>query len=237
MKRTLFLVVFWLSSSQLVFAQNKINVFPQVADGVFGDGTYYKSSFTILPWFDTTAVTCTLRLNGLTINLNNAQRAALFTINIPAGGYYVGVTAADQSIKTGYAVLTCSEYVYAQALYSYYAANGVKLAEATIFAADADSSGSFSYRMVADQRNTSQLGIAIANESDLPRDFRLTINGRTGTVQVPGRSSVSKFLTDMVPGSANSVGVVKVEPVNLSDNFYVIGLRFTGVAFTTIPAN
>jgi hypothetical protein len=64
-----------------------------------------------------------------------------------------------------------------------------------------------------------------------------TALGRTGTVQVPGRSSVSKFLTEIVSTAGNFVGVVNVEPVNFSDNFYVIGLRFTGVAFTTIPAN
>jgi hypothetical protein len=221
-----------------VLAQNKINVFPQVADGVFSDGTYYTTTFMIMPWFETTpAITCTLRLQGLSVNLND-QRRSLWTITIPAnGGYFAGATRADQGLQTGYAVLTCIESVYAQALYSFYAANGAKLGEATVFGVDGDIGGFFSYRLIADQRGGSQLGIAIANDTDLPRTYRLTLNGVTRTVVIPARSSIAQFLTDIMPTSRNTVGVLKIDTTDFTDGFFPMGLRYTGGTFTTIPAN
>src|SRR6185436_5149084 len=93
------LVVILLLSCSLS-AQNKINVFPQVADGIFSaDGTSYTSTFMITPWFETSAaITCTLRLQGLSVNINSFGRASVWNITIPAnGGYFVGVTAADQA--------------------------------------------------------------------------------------------------------------------------------------------
>src|SRR5437899_6396202 len=96
----------------------------------------------------------------------------------------------------GYATLTCSEYVYAQALYSYYAKDGTKIAEATVFASAGDIGGWSSYRMIADQRGGSQLGIAIANDTDLPRTYQVTINSVSGRVTIPARTSTGKFLTE-----------------------------------------
>src|SRR5262249_47562969 len=152
-------------------AQNKTNVFPQVADGLLSDGSYYKTAFMVLPWIESDAsITCTLRLQGLGVNLGQG-RSSIFNINVPPGGNFLGITTADQGIATGYAVLTCSDYVYAQALYSSHSANGTKMAEATVFASDGDSGGFFSYRMIADQRG-SNLGIAIVNDTDLPRTYR-----------------------------------------------------------------
>jgi hypothetical protein len=232
MKRLFFAPLILMSLASQVFAQNKINVFPQVADGAFSDGSYYKTTFMVLP-FENSAATCALRLQGLGVNLGQG-RSSLFTINVAQGSYFVGITAADQSIATGYAVLTCSDYVFAQALYSFYAANGTKIAEATVFASDADI-GDFSYRMIADQRG-SNLGIAIANDTDLPRTYRFTVGTLSQTVTVPARSSLPRFVTEILPATANTVGVLKIESVDFSD-FYAIGLRYTGAAFTTVPAN
>jgi hypothetical protein len=125
--------------------------------------------------------------------------------------------------------------VYAEALYSYYATNGTKIAEATVFSSEGDVGGFPSYRIIADQRG-SQLGVAIANDSDLPRTYKLTINSLTGSITVPARSAVAKFLTEVVPASANTVGLLQIESADFSD-FYAIGLRFTGATFSTIPAS
>jgi len=48
-KSTILLVGGFLIIGPLANAQNKFNVFPQVADGVFSDGSYYKTTFMILP--------------------------------------------------------------------------------------------------------------------------------------------------------------------------------------------
>jgi hypothetical protein len=235
MRTALFLLAF-LILAPFALSQNKVNAFPQVADGVLSDGTYYKSTFMILPGFESAStITCSLVLNGLGVNLDNKGASSRWTITIAQGSYYSSATAADQPLRTGYALLTCSDYVFAQALYSYYGRDGSKIAEATVFGSEADFGGSFRYRMIADQRG-SQLGIAIANDTDLPRTYQLTINSLSGTVTVPARASVAKFLTEVLPSSANTVGVLKVQASDLS-SFYAIGLRFTGGEFTTIPAN
>ena len=236
MKRYIFFV-FFLIITPLANAQT-LNVFPQVADGVFGDGGYYKTTFMILPGYDTSSptITCTLVLYGLGVNLDGHGSASQWTITISQDGYYASSSAADQSLRTGYATLTCSEYVYAQALYSYYAKDGTKIAEATVFASAGDIGGWSSYRMIADQRGGSQLGIAIANDTDLPRTYQVTINSVSGRVTIPARTSTGKFLTEIVPGAANAVGILTIESTDLS-GFYVIGLRYTGGIFTTLPAN
>src|SRR5438094_8245333 len=152
-----------------------LNVFPQVADGVFGDGGYYKTTFMILPVYGTLSptITCTLVLYGLGVNLDGKGSASQWTITISQDGYYASSSAADQSLRTGYATLTCSDYVYAQALYSAYARDGTKIAEATVFASDGNPLFGDSYRMIADQRG-SQHGIAIANGTNTPRTYQLT---------------------------------------------------------------
>jgi len=240
MKRYIFLVVF-LMITPLANAQqeNLLNIFPQVADGVYGDGGYYKTTFMILPGYYllSPTITCKLVLYGLGVNLDGKGVANQWTITISAqDGYYASSSAADQPLKTGYATLTCSDNVYAQALYSSYAKDGTKLAEATVFASDGDTSGWSTYKMIADQRNGLQLGIALANNSDQPRTYRVTINSSNKSVTIAARTSTARFLTEIVPSSANSVGILTIDSMDDSD-FYAIGLRFTGGIFTTLPAN
>jgi len=239
MKRAALFVVASLILTPLANAQYRSNVFPQVADGVFSDGSYYKTTFTIFPEYETstTTITCALILYGLGVNLDGKGLRSDWIIALDQGNYYVSSSAADQSLRTGYATLTCSDYVNAQALYSYYAKDGTKIAEATVFASDGNPLLLFGrgYRMIADQRG-SQLGIAIANGTAMARTYQLTINSLGATVTVPAHTSIARFLTDIVPGSANNVGILKIKSTDYSD-FYAIGLRYTGGAFTTIPAN
>jgi hypothetical protein len=46
--------------------QNKLSVFPHVADGRVGDGSYYKSTIMILPGFlfSSSSITCSLIFHG-----------------------------------------------------------------------------------------------------------------------------------------------------------------------------
>src|SRR5213594_925558 len=215
-------------------AQNAINVFPQVADGVFGQGSY-KTAFLVLPLDeDSPPATCTLVTRGLALYLDGRGPATRWTMTITQGGFFVGVSSADQELRSGYAVLTCDDLVYAQAIYSYYGKDGTKLAEATVFASDGDFGGS-EYRLIADQRG-SQLGLAFANDTDSPRTYRVTVGSQTASITVPARSSLPRFLTEIIPSSANTVAAVKIESPDFSD-FFVIGLRYTGGIFTTMPAN
>ena len=102
MKRYIFFV-FFLIITPLANAQT-LNVFPQVADGVFGDGGYYKTTFMILPGYDTSSptITCTLVLYGLGVNLDGHGSASQWTITISQDGYYASSSAADQSLRTAW---------------------------------------------------------------------------------------------------------------------------------------
>ena len=81
-------------------------------------------------------------------------------------------------------------------------------------------------------------GIAIANNTDSQQAYLVTYvaGGVTvsTTLAVPARRAVSKFLDEITSVTAGSVGVVTITSATLS-NFSVIGLRFTGGVFTTVP--
>lgn len=232
MSRLAHLIGLFLAITIPLSAQDKFHIFPQVADGVFSDGAFFKTTFLILPWFERDAPTCSLRLYGLSATLGGGTTND-FAIPITAGGYFASATAANQGLRTGYATLTCSDYVFAQALYSFYAADGTKWSEATVFSSDE----SYNFRMIFDQRAGARLGIAIANNTDISHLYVLRLGTRTSTVRVPARSSVARFVDELIPGlPANTVGVLKIEADDFSE-FAAIGLRFTGAAFTTIPAN
>src|SRR5215831_1509421 len=49
----------------LATAQQNAFVFPEVADGAFNNGDYYKTTFMILPGSSTSVVTCEFVLYGL----------------------------------------------------------------------------------------------------------------------------------------------------------------------------
>jgi len=85
MKCYIFFVVF-LMITPLANAQNEIlrNIFPQVADGVFGEGGYYKTTFMIMPGYNTLSptISCTLALYGLSVNLDGKGLANQWKITI-----------------------------------------------------------------------------------------------------------------------------------------------------------
>ena len=103
MKRYIFFVVF-LMITPLANAQNEIlrNIFPQVADGVFGEGGYYKTTFMIMPGYNTLSptISCTLALYGLSVNLDGKGLANQWKITISQDDYYTSSSAADQSLRT-----------------------------------------------------------------------------------------------------------------------------------------
>jgi hypothetical protein len=223
-----------LSISQLLSAQSAFHVFPQIADGRFPDGSAYRSTVMILPSFEGDAPQCTLTLYGTSVAFPGGGSASSFAISVPAGQAAVMQTTGAQSYQGGYGTLSCSTNVTASVLYTFYAASGAKVGEATVFS----SSQSVKYRLIADHREGARLGIAIANNTDSQQGYLITYvaGGSTlsNSVTVPARRAVARFLDEIVSVPAASVGVVTITSPTLS-NFSVIGLRFTGGVFTTIP--
>jgi len=207
------------------------HVFPQFADGRLADGTYYRTTVMIANTSNTSGTTCTLRLNGLTID-----GLSTLTYTLGPNGWTISPTSGTQSFRSGYATLQCSVKVEAQLLYSFYSPSGTKLSEATVFSSPPAAWA----QLLADGRGGSRVGIAIANDSDQSTTFAVTADDASGnqlgttSLTLSARSSLAAFLDELLSIPPNTYG-----PVYVSSNTgmaSVIGLRFTGDAFTTIPA-
>ena len=206
------------------------HVFPQFADGRFTDGSYYKTTGMYLNPSSTATADCTTRLRGMT-----TDGASAFTANMSPGSTVLSSSGGTQSLQTGYATLQCSASVDAQALYSYYAANGVKLSEATVFS----SPSAQRVQVLADSREGSKVGLGIANDTDQMHDYTVAVldaNGNTvGTTNLTlnGRTSIGRFLSELVTLPPNHYGQVIVS--STTGTVSIVGVRFSGAAMTTIP--
>jgi len=204
------------------------HLFPQFADGRLTDGTYYRTTLMISNRNDTDAASCSLQPRGLTLS------SFALSYSLAPGGFVIASTDGTQDLKSGYASLQCNIAVDAQLLYSYYAANGVKLSEATVFSSESAAS----MTLPADQREGAQLGLAIANDTDRPVVYNIAVRNMTfmgtGSIAVGPRSSVARFLNQLVQGiPPDSVTFVTVSAAGTSTS--IVGLRYTGTVFTTIP--
>ena len=154
-----------------------------------------------------------------------------------AGGWVILPTSGTQNFVSGYATLSCSANVEAQLLYSYYAPNGVKISEATVFS----SPPAAALGLLSDERDGARFGIAIANDSDQAVTYTIYVSASAfnGSRQVAlnPRTSIAGFLGELISGiPANSIAAVTVV-ASSTDSGSVIGLRYTGGIFTTMPAS
>jgi hypothetical protein len=156
----------------LANAQQKAFVFPEVADGVFDNGGYYKTTFIILPNDSSTSVvTCGFVLYGLSVDLDGKGLVTGWTATVSPGIPYVASSSADQQIRTGYATLSCTDYVRALVFYTSYTTGGAGSNLGAVFgSSDSSCSASNSAQMAADQQGGSQLAVAIANNTTQTRE-------------------------------------------------------------------
>ena len=102
---------------------------------------------------------------------------------------YFRRTAGTQSFQSGFATFTCDKSVFANVLYAFYSASGVKLSEATVFSA----APSIQSRLILDHRDGARLGVAIANITDIARTYTITLtegpNVKTTSITVPAQRS------------------------------------------------
>jgi hypothetical protein len=221
-----------------VLAQVKSQIFPEFVDGTASDGTSYKSTLIIIPPFNADRPNCTLTTRGLSVAFeNNSQpRGTSFTFAITAN-LIAARTNASQPLASGFATLSCDIPVYAELLITFYASNGTKISEATVFSTEFEST---LFKLIIDNRDNARLGLAIANNTDSDRTYDLQIVGTNGTrnvsVTVPARRNRAVFADELTTVLAGTVGILTIESRDFSD-FSVIGLRFTGGAFTTVPAH
>ena len=227
------LAVVFLSAA-LSQAQSQFHVFPQFADGRAADGTYYRSTLTVLPWSAGTPPNCTFVLYGMTATFNVGSNGYFFTAYIPPGTMLSAPTTGNQLLQTGYGTLNCTTSVYANVIYSFYGADDSKLGEATVFSSP---EAAFS-RMAFDIRGGVRQAFAIANNTDFNRSYTVSLGSggvtRSTRILVPARRNLSRFVDELLPVVPESIGVLTVQSDDFS-SFSVIGFRFTGGVFTTIP--
>jgi hypothetical protein len=209
---------------------NTYHIFPQFADGKFPDGSFYRTTRMYIN-SSPAATTCTTQIWGV-----STDGSAGFTTNLQPGTFSIGPTNGTQPFQSGYVTMDCpSSPVDAQELYSYYAANGTKLSEATVFSSPAAKT----VQVLADSREGAQVGLAIANDSDQANSYTIVVTDTSGAElgraaqTLDPRTAVAKFLTDFVALPANYVGRVTVS--SDTGTVSIIGLRYTGNVFTTIP--
>jgi hypothetical protein len=207
------------------------HVFPQIADGFFGDGSFFRSTLVVTnPTPSTGSAACTFVMHGVTVN---GQSQISFNV---AGAYEYATPGSTQALQTGYASLQCSAKVEAQLLYSFYNGAGIKQSEATVFSSPPASLA----RIVADYRGGSRLGLAIANDSNQNGIYTIRVYDSSGNVigspsiTIAAGQNRAAFIDDFVTLPANYYGVVDI--ISNGGSASVIGLRFTGADFTTIPA-
>ena len=239
--KTLLCLMLSLTVVPSVLAQSTFHVFPQVADG-FAAPWIYKSAFMVRNASTSASVDCTLRLYGLRATMLALRRGtvgvpdSVFPVMLGGDNWAYFATTGQQALATGYATLTCTGPVFAQMLYSLYSGSA-KVGEATVFSSDENPRAQF----IADQTEGSRLGVAIANNTDVLHDYQITVLDvdaamlGTATVRIGPRSSLARFLDELLPASANTVGSAIIRAMD-SSAFSTIGLRVTGAVFATIPA-
>ena len=219
---------------------NALMIFPQVANGALSDGAFYRTTISLTRTRSGDAI-CRLKLYGMDANFGGYGRSSSFTVTVPGSSFVSARTTGTGRIQTGYATVDCDTLVSGQLTYSSYDKFGTKVAEATVFPTEVESS---SYSIIVDGRDGAQLGLAIANNTNLSRTYDLTLQdsaGRTvgtGSVAVAAHSNVAGFVNELIspPPVSGIVYLLKVRSSAHSD-FSMIGLRFTGRVFSTVPVN
>jgi hypothetical protein len=215
-------------------------LFPRFVNGQTGGGNFYLSTLTVIPWITTSpAIDCTLRTFGSPLTVSGVGTSDTFSFTVPAnGGWYYLFTSpfAAPTLQAGYATLTCTNYVYANFDYSYYEGSR-KAGGATVFSTPTAPSA----RFVVDQSESSaRLALAIANNTDLSRTYTMTVRNTSGNlvgttqIIIPPRQSTARYIDELVGGTTGILCQVTLQSNDGSD-FAVIGLRFVGAVFTTVP--
>ncbi len=206
------------------------HVFPQFADGVSGDGTYFRSTLMIANPSSSVGTTCTFRLYGLTVN---GQSTWNYTFS--SSGWTISLIGSSQTLKSGYGTLECAERVDSQLLYSFYSAGGGKISEATVFS----SPSAAVTQVLADSREGARLGLAVANDTANTAVYSISVYNSSGALintvpmSLAAKTNRAAYINDLMSIPANHYGPVVVTAPNATGS--IIGLRFTGNVFTTIP--
>ena len=222
--------------------QSTWHVFPQFA---FGGGW---ESTLMVQTSGTPTTNCTFSAQGRSLTMRNPYGNNLtgtsITLTFGMHGWTILKTATPQGMaaSSGMAVLDCDEEVSANTLFSL-EVGGSLVGEALVKPAEEIVSGESAAQFLADHRNGARFGMAVANPSNRPIDVSVGVADLEGqliantTVNVPANAAQAFMVDELVTIPPGHIGQVLIGPSNNpGPSVYVVGLRFTGPVFTTIPA-
>ena len=208
-------------------------VFPQF---VFGGG--WESTLTVGSFGDG-PTTCRLTGGGRVlprwqgISSSDGREAML---NLGEGRFRILRTGNTGSLSSGLGLLECNKEVNTHMLISL-ASGGATISEALVEPSEPDRSVAF----IVDHRGGSRFGVALANPYEQTVDVMVSINGLAEgaetevEVSIPPQEAKAFFLDELYDIPKDHIGGVSMWS-NDGRSLYAIGLRFTGLVFTTIPA-
>ena len=221
---------------EVASAQHKY-VFPQF---VFGGGW----ASTLMVQASATPTTCTFSAQGRFLTMghpsgNNISGTSI-TLTFGMNEWTILKTAPTQgmAVSSGMAVLDCSEEVSANTLFSL-EVGGSLVSEAVVQSPEEIVLGESGAQFLADHRDGARFGVAVANPSNQPISVVVEVADSVGqqigntTVDLQANDFRAFFLDELVTIPTGHTGQVLL---GATGSFYAIGLRFTGLVFTTIPA-
>jgi hypothetical protein len=207
-------------------------VFPQFADGVFSDGTYYKSTIIASNPSLTTGANCQFTLR--------AQSSGGVGVTVPytfgASVWRVNPTSGTAPFVSGYGTMACDNPINAVLLYSFYSATRQKIGEASVF----PSVPGKVTQIIADQSEGAKLGVAIANDTSSKQTATVSVINAAGVVvaskisDVEPHSNLTAFLEYLAGYSQPDLAQVLI---SCTTQCSTIGLRYSVSVFTTIPSS
>ena len=212
------------------------HVFAQLADGRAGDGTFYFSSLLAVNVSPQPAA-CTVRVYG---SLSNRLLGSL-TFTLPAMGSFWNVSTAlaegvISPLATGYATLTCSQSVAATVAYTNLSPAGTVLAAAEVFSSPPTTRA----ELIMLRGGRYRSAVAVANDTDTPADYQLTVTNLSGQqigvagISVPARSNTAKFVDELVPLPDGFAGAALISS-SAGTPFSAVGLVYSGSVFFSQP--
>jgi hypothetical protein len=206
-------------------------VFPVFPSGAMPDGSFYRSTMTVanLSSVDTF---CTVRLQQ-DANVNSTFNV-IHNFTVGKNAWTLFRSELGNAYSPRYAVVSCDQQTSIQVRYAYYSSQSVMLGEASV-----PSSTPATYAMFAMDRtnDNSRIGVALANDSDAAISVTVTVYDAANNVpivhsiNIAPRSTLTKFVDEMT-GWNGSLGLVTI---SASGQVYVMGLRYTGAVFSSLP--
>ena len=230
------IVLNWNLEAAAVSAEHKY-IFPQF---VFGGG--WASTLTLTALNETT---CKVSAQGRHMTLRAVSGHSISGTEIPLGSFKTGqwnifkTEAPDEGpVSSGMAILQCDRAVLTHVLFSL-TVEGSLVAEALVEPSHEFKAFEEYVLFFADHRNGARFGVAVANPSDHAIDVSVRVSDDQGevvfntTVNVDANVSKAFFMDESGTVPEGHTGAVALWA---DESLYVIGLRFTGQVFTTIPA-